>query len=184
MSRKVNDLGLSLIKASEGCRLKAYADPASPLGRQLVRPVNARQTGWQSLSGAPWTIGYGATGLDPYNLDAAEKPTPIGPNTVWTQSQADQRLADHVNDFAAGVEKLIKPDTFVLVTDNQFAAMVSFAYNLGLGNLKNSSLLRLVNARMFDRAAEEFGKWTKAQGVVLAGLVTRRANERRLFLTK
>lgn len=179
MTRKINENGILLIKSFEGCRLKAYPDPASPLATEMRRPANARRPGWESLPGGPWTIGWGSTGVDTFNVGPDGKFLPIGPNTSWTQEQADRRKEDDLQVFCQNVSKMLKVD----VNDNQFAALVSFAYNVGTGNLKNSSLLRLVNQNNFSAAADEFLKWTKAQGKELPGLVKRREAERRLFLT-
>ncbi len=178
MPRKLNVAGLSLIRSFEGCHLKSYPDPGSPLGREMRKPENARKDNWEKLSGAPWTIGWGATGIDTFNLTPEGKPTSIGPDTVWTQDQCDKRNEEDLLYFCGGVEKLAKG----LINDNQFAALVSFAYNCGLSNLKNSTLLRLINAGQHRAAAEEFLKWNKAQGKVMAGLTRRREAERRLFL--
>lgn len=179
MTRKLNSNGLSLIKLFEGCRLTAYPDPASPLAVELRKAPNARKPDWQNLSGNPWTVGWGSTGIDPFNLDENGKPKPIGPGTKWTQDQADKRKADELDTVCESVSKLLK----VAVSDNQFAALVSFAYNVGTNNLKNSTLLRLLNQGKTAEAADEFLKWTKAQGKVLPGLVKRREAERRLFLS-
>lgn len=177
--RKVNGLGISLIHSFEGCKLKAYPDPASPLAAELRKPQNARRPDTSNLSGDPWTVGWGSTGIDDFNLDAEGKPTRIGPHTTWTQAQADDRSQRDMDSFAESVTKLLKRP----VNDNQFAALVSFAYNVGASNLRNSTLLRLVNAGNYAKAADEFLKWTKAQGKVMPGLVRRREAERRLFLT-
>lgn len=179
MVRKLNGNGLTLIKSFEGCKLEAYPDPASPLAAELRKTPNARKLGWESLSGSPWTIGWGSTGIDTFNLTADGKPTPIGPGTKWTQAQADERKAADLSTFCSEVSKLLK----VEVNDNQFAALVSFAYNAGVGNLKSSTLLRLINQGKFVDASNEFLRWTKAQGKELPGLVRRREAERRLFLT-
>lgn len=179
MIRKLNSNGLNLIKSFEGCKLNAYPDPASPLAVELRKVLNARKPGWEKFSGAPWTVGWGSTGVDPFNLDKDGKPTPIGPNTKWTQEQADKKKADDLEVFCNSVSKLLK----VQVNDNQFSALVSFAYNVGANNLKKSTLLRLVNQGKFADAAEEFLKWTKARGKELPGLVRRREAERRLFLS-
>lgn len=178
MTRKLNVAGVALIKAFEGCKLEAYPDPGSPLGRELRKTENMRKEDWQMLSGAPWTIGWGSTGPDFFNLTSDGKPTQIGPGTRWTQEQCDLRKEQDLLQFCSAVEKLLK----VKVTDNQFAALVSFAYNCGTGNLKNSSLLRFVNGNQPRLAAEEFLKWNKAQGQVMPGLTRRREAERRLFL--
>ncbi len=179
MVRKVNDAGIKLIRFFEGCELKAYPDPASPLARELAKPEPNRIREWKMLSGSPWTVGWGTTGLDYFNLDKDGKPTQIGQNTVWTQEQCDSRNRDDINAFAKQVADLLKVD----VSENQFAALVSFAYNVGAGNLRNSSLLRLVNQKKFGEAANQFLLWNKAGGKVLLGLKKRREAERRLFLT-
>jgi lysozyme len=179
MSRKVNQSGIDLIHVSEGCRLEAYPDPASPLARERAKPEAGRVKGWQQLSGAPWTVGYGATGVDRFNLDAAGKPTPIGPGTKWTQEQCEQRSKEDIDMFGQQVLRLVKAE----LTDNQFAAVVSFAYNVGIGNLRNSGLLRMLNQGKYGEAADQFLLWNKAKGKVMLGLTRRREAERRLFLT-
>jgi lysozyme len=179
MRRHLNELGIGLIKKFEDCKLKAYPDPGSPLARELRKPENARRENWKSLPGNPWTVGWGATGLDEFNLGERNTPTSIGPDTVWTQDLADLRLSRDLELFCDGVQKLIK----VEVNDNEFAALVSFAYNCGLNNLKRSSLLMYLNTGKKELVADEFLRWTRANGVVLRGLVRRREEERRLFLT-
>lgn len=118
-------------------------------------------------NGDPWTIGYGHTGPE------------VHKGMVITQLQADNYLAADLMRFEDGVSALVTRK----ISDNQFAALVSFAYNLGLGNLKASTLLKCTNAGNFADAALEFGKWTKAAGKVLPGLVKRRAAEAALFST-
>ena len=117
--------------------------------------------------GEPWTIGFGSTGPD------------IGPGTVWTQEEADARFVDDLTKFGDGVDRLVR----VPLTDNQFAALVSFAYNVGLGALAGSTLLRKLNAGDYQGAADQLPRWNKAAGRVLPGLVRRRAAERELFLS-
>lgn len=119
------------------------------------------------------TIGYGATHY--------EDGTPVSmQDKEITEEQASillQHLLD--NEFCPKVSKLIK----VTVNSNQFSAIVCFAYNVGIGNLEQSTLLRCLNARNYNDAAQEFARWNKAGGIVLPGLVTRRAAEKALFLT-
>ena len=112
-----------------------------------------------------WTIGYGHT-------DGVKEGDEI------TQQEADRLLADDVNSFTTGVHRLVTSD----INRNQLGALVSFAFNLGLGNLRHSTLLRLVNKGDFVGAADQFGRWNKANGVVLTGLVRRREAEKQLFL--
>lgn len=111
------------------------------------------------------TIGYG----DTHN---------VIPNQEITQDEADVRLMQRLEEFEKGVSSLVK----VSITENQFSALISFAYNLGLGNLKISMLLRCINKHNNTGAADEFLKWTKAGGRELSGLVRRRRAERDLFL--
>jgi lysozyme len=116
--------------------------------------------------GDPWTIGYGSTGGD------------IRRGTVWTKQQADERFAHDLGKFGAKVEALLGG---ALTTQHQFDALVSFAYNVGTGNLTSSTLLKKHRARDFEGAANEFLKWNKAAGKVMAGLTRRRAAERALY---
>ena len=71
-----------------------------------------------------------------------------------------------------------------LLTQNQFDALVSFIFNVGSGAFKSSTLLKRINANMMQLASLEFGKWNKAGGKILEGLVKRRADEKALFLKK
>lgn len=113
-----------------------------------------------------WTIGYGHTGPD------------VTPGLVISQAQADALLARDLSRFEAGVTRLAA----VPLNQNQFDALVSFSYNLGLGSLQNSTLLRLLNQRDYAGAAAQFPRWNKAGGKVLPGLTRRRAAEQALFL--
>ncbi|AXE34815.1 lysozyme [Chromobacterium phragmitis] len=112
-----------------------------------------------------WTIGYGHTGPD------------VAPGKTITQLQADQLLQNDLARFESGVSNLVK----VPLNANQFSALVSFSYNLGLGNLQNSTLLRLLNQRDYAGAAGQFPRWDKAGGRVLPGLSRRRLAEQALF---
>lgn len=78
-------------------------------------------------------------------------------------------------------EKAVTRNVTVQLNQDQFDALVSFTFNLGEGNLKQSTLLKKVNAGDFAGAAKEFPRWNKADGKVLAGLVRRRASEALLF---
>lgn len=115
-----------------------------------------------------WTIGYGTTGSD------------IVEGLVWTENQANERLLKDLEKFERGVENLLK----VEVNENQFSALVSFAYNVGLGALKNSTMLKKINSSNFDGAAQEFLRWNKVKGKVLNGLTRRREAEKKLFEEK
>ena len=96
-----------------------------------------------------------------------------------TDAQAEEYLKHEIEEKSSGVEKLVK----VKLNDNEFGALVSFAYNLGLGNLGKSTLLKLLNSNQpKTKVAEEFLKWNKAAGKELAGLTRRRQAEKALFL--
>lgn len=120
--------------------------------------------------GHPWTIGIGTTQY---------------PNGRWvargdtcTEAQALQYLQHDLQRFTREVERMVR----VPVNENQFSALVSFAYNVGTEALRRSTLLRYLNEHRFADAAGEFGRWNQAAGKVLPGLVRRRAAERDLFL--
>jgi lysozyme len=118
-----------------------------------------------------WTIGYGSTRYpDHSRVQPTDKPV--------TESEAVAILAATLTDYETGVLNLVEVD----MTQNQFDALVSFAYNLGLQNLKTSTLLRFMNNGQYAHVAEQFARWNKAAGKVLPGLVRRRAAERDLFL--
>lgn len=97
-----------------------------------------------------------------------------------TEEQAEQYLLWEVNKKTAGINQMV---TNYAINQNQFDALVSFAYNLGLGALHGSTLLRLVNSGDIAGAANEFPKWNHAGGVVSSGLTHRRLAEQKLFLT-
>lgn len=118
-----------------------------------------------------WTIGYGWT----QPVDGKK----IGPGMVIDQATAYRLLKCGVVQFEQGVNQMVK----VKITQGQFDALVSFAYNLGLRTLSTSTLLQKLNAGDKQGAANEFDKWVNAGGVKLNGLVKRRAAERELFLS-
>lgn len=95
-----------------------------------------------------------------------------------TQERADKLFNFVVGKFSDRVSSLLK----LQVTQNEFDALVSFAYNVGIGNLSKSTLLEKVNKNPADPSiALEFMKWKKAGGVVLKGLVRRREAESKLY---
>ncbi len=116
-----------------------------------------------------WTIGFGHTSM-------AGPPVVTRTMTV-TEAEAETILARDVAQFADRLRKLIT----VELTGSQFSALVSFAYNVGIGNVKTSSVLRAVNVRDFEAVPRRLQLWTKAGGRVLPGLVRRRAAEAALF---
>jgi lysozyme len=118
------------------------------------------------------TIGFGNTFY--------EDGTKVKPGDKISQERANDLFNIIAKDFADKVAPLVKSP----VTPNQFGALVSFAYNAGIGNLKSSTLLKKVNANPNDPSiALEFAKWVRANNKVLAGLEKRRAAESKLYFT-
>lgn len=119
-----------------------------------------------------WTIGYGHTA-------AAGPPTVYAGQTI-TEAEAEAILKRDLELFERGVRDLVT----VPLNSNQFSALVSFAFNVGLGALRDSTLLRLLNAGDYQGAADQLPRWVKAGGQTLPGLVRRRDAERALFLSQ
>jgi lysozyme len=117
--------------------------------------------------GEPITIGWGCTGG--FKL-----------GDTCTQAQADEWLLKRLEETETGVKALLH----VPVTDNQLAALTSFAYNVGLGNLRGSTLLKTINAGPPGPPdSTQFLRWVYASGRILPGLVKRRQAEKSLFDT-
>jgi lysozyme len=117
-----------------------------------------------------WTIGYGHTSV--VGLPS------VGPAATVTRGEAVEILMRDLETFCAGVKSAIT----ATLNDNQFSALVSFAYNVGLGNFRGSSVLKSVNAYHFDQVPADLALWVRAGGKVLPGLIRRRAAEAALFL--
>ena len=111
-----------------------------------------------------WTIGYGHT----RTVEAGLRITP---------AQADMLLDEDLRLFERAVTRL----TRVPLNDNQFAALVCFAFNVGVGNLESSTLLRLLNRGWYEQVPAQLMRWTRANGETLGGLSRRRAAEARLW---
>ena len=119
-----------------------------------------------------WTIGYGQTGR--YYGKRVRR------GMTTTKAEAHAWLRDHsIKTYEDAVTQAVK----VPLNQNQFDALVSFTYNVGIGALKQSTALRKLNAGDYAGAADALTMWTKCNGKVLAGLVRRRKEERALFLT-
>jgi lysozyme len=115
-----------------------------------------------------WTCGWGSTGPD------------VTENTVWTQQQADDRLENDLGKFMTGV---LRVSPILKAHPNRFAAVTSFAYNVGIGAYQKSTMVKKINSEDWSGAQAEFSRWTKAGGRELPGLVRRRQAEAQLFAT-
>ena len=137
----------------------------SQRGLSLIKSYEGlRLQAYQDSVGV-WTIGYGTT-------------RGVNSGMKITKEQAERMLLNDVQRFEPEVQRLVTAP----LNQNQWDALMSFTYNLGPANLESSTLRRLLNAGNYASAAEQFPRWNKAGGQVLAGLVHRRAAERDLFL--
>ena len=157
---KVSDKLIQMLKHHEGVRQKPYRCPAKL-----------------------WTIGVGHV-LYPRQgaLKLEERdsvPLRDEDNRTFSMEEVDDILRHDLERFERGVERYCP----VKLTQGQFDALVSFSFNLGLGGLQRSTLRQKVLRGDFEGAAEEFLKYTIAGGKVLKGLVSRRNDERALFLS-
>lgn len=136
-------------------------------GRDLIKKAEGLRLKAYHDSVGVLTIGYGHTGPD------------VVEGQVVTPEQADALLQGDLLMTESAVGRMLR----VKANENQFSALVSFAFNLGAGALRNSSLLRFFNAGNVQAAADQFLIWNHAGGEVLQGLTLRRKAERDLFLT-
>ncbi|MEM9448684.1 MAG: lysozyme [Cyanobacteria bacterium P01_E01_bin.6] len=134
-------------------------------GKALIKKFEGLRTESYLCPANVWTIGYGST-------DGVRKGMNI------TAVNAEALLDQDLQRFEKGVEKLVT----VPLNDNQFSALVSFAFNLGLGALKRSTLLKRLNQGNYQAVPQEFSKWIWADNRTLPGLVTRRKEEAELFM--
>ncbi len=119
-----------------------------------------------------WTIGIGTT-IYP-NGNKVKK------GDKCTLEQAKEYFAHDLKRFEASINNLVK----VPLSQNQFDALVSLTYNIGQTAFGNSTLLKKLNAKDYQGAADQFLRWNKGGGKVMKGLVRRREAERALFLKK
>jgi lysozyme len=157
---KVSPDLIKLVKCHEGVRTRPYRCPA------LL-----------------WTVGVGHV-IDPAHAavkyeERKSIPIPAGWDRTLTMDEVDRILAQDLSRFERGVVRLCPA---AVGRQGVFDALVSFAFNVGLGNLQRSSLRMKTNRGEFEEAADEFLKWTKAAGRVLPGLVKRRNDERAMYL--
>ena len=151
---------IEMIRHHEGVRVKPYQCPA------LI-----------------WTVGVGhVIDQSHIKIPLAERkalPIPNGWDRTLSMSEVDEILTKDLVSFESGVRRLC-PDG---LTVGRLGALTSFAFNVGLGNLQRSTLRMKHNRGDYEGAAEAFLDWTKAGGKVLKGLVSRRNDERALYLS-
>lgn len=123
-----------------------------------------RLSAYQCQAGV-WTIGYGHTGG-------------VKPTDKITKEQAVEYFRKDVSRFEEAVSRLVKAP----LTQHEFDALVSLAFNIGIGAFSKSTLLKLLNDNEREAAAKQFARWNKAGGAVSKGLTRRRRAETQLFL--
>ncbi len=166
---KLSHAGAELMHKYEGCRNRPYLCPAHI-----------------------WTIGYGhVLYQQQIRLPMVKKegesvqirkeyPLAEGDNRVWSKEEINALFATDVASFERGVLRLVPG---VSGRQGAFDALVSFAFNAGLGNLQRSQIRIKANRGEWEAAAESLMDWTKGGGRVLPGLVKRREAEKALFLS-
>ncbi len=170
---KISKAGADLMHQFEGCRNKPYLCPAHI-----------------------WTIGYGHVlyqeqirlpmerppGKTMADIPMIRREMPLRPedNRVWSKEEINKLFDDDLAVFERGVLRLVPGSAS---RQGSFDALVSFAFNAGLGNLQRSTIRMKANRGEWEESAEAFMQWTKGGGKELPGLVRRRKAERALFLS-
>lgn len=139
-------------------------------GLSIIKHFEGRELQAYQDSVGIWTIGYGHT--------SAAGPPRVTPGMTISEQEAEDILKKDLELFENGVRDRVK----VNINGRQFSALVSFSFNVGLGALGDSTLLRKLNSGDYRGAADELLRWVKAGGATLPGLVRRRDAERALFL--
>lgn len=129
-------------------------------GVELVKEFEGLRLTPYRCPGRVWTIGYGHTRT-------------VHPDMKITKAEAEQLLREDMAVAARGVMRLVT----VPLDDCQFAALVSFVFNVGLGNFEKSSMLTLLNKGWYEQVPAQLLRWNKAGGVAMGGLTRRRRAE-------
>lgn len=137
----------------------------SKSGIELIKRHEGLRLNAYMCPGNVLTIGYGHT-------------KSVYPNQVITAETAEELLKKDLLRFEKAVSRYVE----VPLTQNQFDALVSFAFNVGVSAFRNSTLLKLLNQGSYKSASIQFGRWVMAGTTKLPGLVRRREEEKRLFL--
>ena len=133
-------------------------------GLSLIKKVEGCKLQSYKCAAGVWTIGYGST-------NGIEEGMEI------SQERADMLLLEDVEVFEKAVNELVE----VPLEQNQFDSLISWTFNLGPTNLKNSTLLKVLNNKNYDEVPTQIKRWNKAGGKVLQGLIRRREAEALLF---
>ena len=130
-------------------------------GVDLIKSFEGCELTAYADQGGVWTIGYGTTG--PF----------VTPGLTITQEQADNWLTAKIQSVAASLSRMIT----LPLNENEFSALCSWAYNVGIGSVANSTLLKELNEGDVDEVPNQLMLWNHVDGVINQGLVRRRAAE-------
>ena len=166
---KLSKAGIDLMHRFEGCRNKPYLCPAQ------IWTVGFGEVLYQDQIRLPVVRKEGYTGLI-----RKEYPLRQEDNRAWSKEEINQLFERSIAHFERGVLRLVPG---CAGRQGAFDALVSFAFNAGLGNLQRSTIRMRANRGDLEGAAEAFMAWTKGGGKVLPGLVRRREAEKALFLS-
>ena len=133
-------------------------------GIELIKHFEGCELEAYKCAAGVWTIGYGHI-------------KGVTPESAITQEQAEQMLVEELNEYEGYINDMVTTP----LSQNQFDALVSWVYNLGGGNLKASTLLKVLNSGDFNGVPAQLMRWNKAGGKVLEGLTRRRQAEADLF---
>ena len=158
-------------KLNEFIDMTAQHKTTSADGRKMIQGFEGLRLNSYDDGAGVWTIGYGTT-VYPAGIKV------IRGQTI-TQAQAEMYMQHDLKKFEKAVNDLVT----VPLNQNQFDALVSLVYNIGIGAFAKSTLLARLNKGQYIDAAQQFDAWKIAGGKVMQGLVNRRAKEKRLFLS-
>ena len=144
----------------------------SQKGIDLIKHYEGLRLKAYVCSAGVLTIGYGTTIYPNGNF--------VKLGDICTLEQAETYLKNDLKRFESAVNRLVG----LPINQNQFDALVCFTYNVGVGNLQSSTLLKMINLNRFEEASLQFERWNKAGGKELKGLTLRRLAEKKLFLEK
>lgn len=144
--------------------MNSWGSYSPAIASDFVKQFEGRELKAYRCSAGVWTIGYGHTN----GVKEGDEISPAG---------AEQLLVEDLTAIANDLNRLVN----VPVTQGQYIALLSLAFNVGATSLKKSTLLFHLNHGRYDEAAAEFDKWVYVGGKVVEGLQRRRAAERALF---
>ena len=156
---QMSENGLELLKQWEGFKLAVYKDsaglPTIGVGHLLTK--SELTSGKIVIGGVPVQYADGLT---------------------------DQQALDLLSQDVTPAEQAVNTRVTVELNQNQFDALVSFTFNVGVGAFQSSTLLKVLNQEQYDQVPTQLLRWTRAGGQVVQGLVNRRQNEINLWNTE